>query len=553
MLLFSGIATLPPPLQPPNANVSRWTSEYVKVLARRSASRILEAKQAEAQEPNVTADNDAKIITLATRQRVEAQEPTVTADSDVEIITPPRKKPVEATASTATASNGVDTITSASNQQVGATEPVATGGNDVDIVTSAELPMLDFEDVNMIMDADEDLMDDGMVGEALRKPIFIDLTSKKRPRITTSNKRNRNAPDFQIGEGNNHKTQSTDEPAAPSEPPTFAPPRRVSKSYADSVFKERHVIQTVDSPRRRPSQQINRAHLQELNIVKLHIQKIIKTSTTGQGDLTHDHATLRNHIQKLEYFEEVSELLLDRSHILKEEGLPRIYSCKNKLHFPQDIIVDAKRLARRWEAGQFDASIDRGIKHEKLSLGQGKTRWAHNLKIEESDHRDAHVQGHNGLDVGQWWFSRLAVLRDGAHGEIEAGIFGVANALAIALSGKGYANVDMGDEIYYVGTPGEKGEPSRGTKLLESSLLNKNPIRVLRSVNKDSKYAPKAGFRYDGLYQIVSKKSLDPERFLNSYLLQRLPRQAPIRYEGPAIRPSAWELHLMEVLKSRFN
>jgi hypothetical protein len=171
MLLFSGIATLPPPLQPPNANVSRWTSEYVKVLVRRSASRSLEAKQA------------------------EAQEPTVTADSDVEIITPPRKKPVEATAPTATASNGVDTITSASKQQVGATEPVATGGNDVDIITSAELPMLDFADVNMIMDADEDLMDDGMVGEAtkspvreaLRKPIFIDLTSKKRPRSAGKN------------------------------------------------------------------------------------------------------------------------------------------------------------------------------------------------------------------------------------------------------------------------------------------------------------------------------------------------------------------------------
>ncbi|PQE03211.1 YDG SRA domain-containing protein [Rutstroemia sp. NJR-2017a BBW] len=517
MLLFSGITTSPPPLRPANQNVSRWTSEYVKVLARRSAGRILEAKQAEAQEPTVTADNDAEIITLATRQRVEAQEPTVTAGSDVEIITPPRKKPGEATELTATAGNGVD------------------------IITSAELPMLDFEDVNMIVDADEDPMDD----DDTRRHSFN--------RITTSNKRNRNAPDFQIGEGNKSKTQSTDEPATPSEPPTFAPPRRVSKNDADSVFKERHVIQAVDSPRRRPSQQINRAHLQELNIVKLHIQKIIKTSTTGQGDLTHHHVTLRNHIQKLEYFEEVSELLLDRSHILKEEGLPRIYSSKNKLHFPQDIIVDAKRLARRWEAGQFDASIDRGIKHEKLSLGQGKTRWVHSLKMEESDHRDAHVEGHNGLDIGQWWFSRLAVLRDGAHGENEAGIFGVANALAIALSGKGYANVDMGDEIHYVGTPGEKCEPSRGTKLLESSLLNKNPIRVLRSFNKDSKYAPKAGFRYDGLYHIVSKKSLDPERFLNSYKLQRLPGQAPIRFEGPAIRPSAWELHLMEVLKSRFN
>jgi hypothetical protein len=175
---------------------------------------------------------------------------------------------------------------------------------------------------------------------------------------------------------------------------------------------------------------------------------VIQTSVTEEGDLAHDLAILRHHIQKLEYFEDVNELLLERSHVLEKEGLPKIYSSRSKRHFPEDIIVDAKRLVRRWEAGQFEVSIDRGIKHEKLDLSQGKTRWAHSLKMVEDSpntHRDAHCEGHNGLDNGQWWFSRLAILRDGAHGENEAGIFGVVNALAIVISAKGYANVDNGD------------------------------------------------------------------------------------------------------------
>jgi hypothetical protein len=196
MLLFSGITTSPPPLRPANPNVSRWTSEYVKVLARRSAAIDLEAKQVEAQEPTETVDIEVETVTSAGKRPIEAQEPTTTGDSDVEIITPARKKPVEAVEPIATAGNDANIIISASKQQVGATEPDATAGNDVDIIISAELPMLDFEDVNMIVDADEDLTNDGMVGEAtkshpvreaLRKPIFIDLTSKKRPRSAGKN------------------------------------------------------------------------------------------------------------------------------------------------------------------------------------------------------------------------------------------------------------------------------------------------------------------------------------------------------------------------------
>ncbi|KAM3078217.1 hypothetical protein ACMFMG_002484 [Clarireedia jacksonii] len=505
MLPFGGGAMSTLPQRSANANVSRWKSEYEKVLARRSACENLTAKQVEAKEPTATTDNDFNIISPAKVRRVHFEQSATITDLDEDLID--------------------EVILEATNKSRSASEA---------------LPKPNC--VNPHPKKRQKTVDD------TKRPSISTTAISKKPRLKTQ--------EIQIEEENNHKTQSTDGSQTQAELPAYAPPRRVPSHDVNSIFKKRHVIETADTPHRRFDQQINRGHLQEINIVKSYIQNVIQTSITQQGDLTHDITILRHHIQKLEYFDNVNELLIHRSHVLKQEGLPRIYSPGNKLYFPEDIIVDAKRLVRRWEAGQFNAFIDRGIKHEKLALGQGKTRWTHSLKFIENGvdyHRAADVQGHNGLDNGQWWQSRLAVLRDGAHGEIEAGISGATSALAIVLSAQGYANVDNGDEIEYVGTPGEKGEPSRGTKLLDSSLCNRIPIRVLRSANRDSKYAPKAGVRYDGLYRIVSMKSLDPDRFLNSYKLQRLPGQAPIRFEGPAIRPSSWELLQLDVLRSRFN
>jgi hypothetical protein len=67
-------------------------------------------------------------------------------------------------------------------------------------------------------------------------------------------------------------------------------------------------------------------------------------------------------------------------------------------------------------------------------------------------------------------------------------------------------------------------------------------VRVLRAANRSSKYAPKEGVRYDGLYEIVDKTILDPGIALSRFELRRLPGQDTIRYQGVEVRPTNQEL-----------
>lgn len=59
------------------------------------------------------------------------------------------------------------------------------------------------------------------------------------------------------------------------------------------------------------------------------------------------------------------------------------------------------------------------------------------------DRRSAKVIGDNGLTVGDWYPYRLCALRDGAHGESQAGISGSVDdgAWSIVVAGA-YEGVD---------------------------------------------------------------------------------------------------------------
>lgn len=69
-------------------------------------------------------------------------------------------------------------------------------------------------------------------------------------------------------------------------------------------------------------------------------------------------------------------------------------------------------------------------------------------------------------------------------------------------------------------------------------------MRVLRAAKKGSasKYAPREGVRYDGMYEIVDKKLLDPATAMIRFSLRRLPGQDSIRWQGVEARPSDQEL-----------
>jgi hypothetical protein len=96
--------------------------------------------------------------------------------------------------------------------------------------------------------------------------------------------------------------------------------------------------------------------------------------------------------------------------------------------------------------------------------------------------------------------------------------------------------------VEYCGTTNRTPIPTADTLLLEKSYLQRQPIRVLRAANKTSRYAPREGVRYDGLYEIVDREVLDPAIAMSRFSLRRLAGQDPIRYQGVEARPTNQEL-----------
>ncbi len=94
--------------------------------------------------------------------------------------------------------------------------------------------------------------------------------------------------------------------------------------------------------------------------------------------------------------------------------------------------------------------------------------------------------------------------------------------------------------------------PTKGTYLLQEAFAKDQPIRVLRAANKKSKYAPKQGVRFDGMYKIVGKEVLNPSTAMFRFTLQRLEGQDPIRYQNEEARPTEQELNELKKIKSLF-
>ena len=99
------------------------------------------------------------------------------------------------------------------------------------------------------------------------------------------------------------------------------------------------------------------------------------------------------------------------------------------------------------------------------------------------------------------------------HRPLIAGISGSERegADSIVLSGGYEDDEDLGDEIVYTGHGGR--DQDSGRQIVHQSLARGNlslahssteglPVRVIRGTNLDSPYAPRSGYRYDGLYMV---------------------------------------------------
>ncbi|HYP41576.1 MAG TPA: YDG/SRA domain-containing protein [Chloroflexia bacterium] len=118
-----------------------------------------------------------------------------------------------------------------------------------------------------------------------------------------------------------------------------------------------------------------------------------------------------------------------------------------------------------------------------------------------------------GYPEGTYFASRLELSHAGIHRPTQGGISGGAKegADSIVVSGGYEDDRDLGNEITYVGHGGR--DPETGEQVGDQELTTGNlaliyssrhglPVRVVRGANGHSIYAPKAGYRYDGLYKV---------------------------------------------------
>lgn len=224
-------------------------------------------------------------------------------------------------------------------------------------------------------------------------------------------------------------------------------------------------------------------------------------------------------------------------------------------------------LIRKWCRGDFSGSITRGLTDVVVEDVNGvpyirrarvDTTWPFNVS--------AKYFGAGNLVNGQIWTSRVELQRDGVHAPPIAGISGTAKegARSVLLgafdekNNVGYADIDMGEIIEYMGTalPEQAGlgptnekdlhmgipnawdqnsgvKPTAATQAMFTSLRTKEPVRVIRSwkMCKIVKNKPIKGYRYDGLYRVVGATAMKEARQIWSFKLQRLPENLP--EQGP--------------------
>lgn len=109
--------------------------------------------------------------------------------------------------------------------------------------------------------------------------------------------------------------------------------------------------------------------------------------------------------------------------------------------------------------------------------------------------------------------SREAVATAGLHRPHQHGISGSEDegADSIVVSGGYEDDEDFGDEIVYTGHGGR--DAATGKQIADQTLTRQNlalarsrdlglPVRVIRGANAKSAFAPRSGYRYDGLYSV---------------------------------------------------
>ncbi|KAM0720166.1 hypothetical protein Q7P37_004302 [Cladosporium fusiforme] len=349
-------------------------------------------------------------------------------------------------------------------------------------------------------------------------------------------------------------------------------PRRTSQTMQPSAGPSNPQVQHA-SARRAPPDWYNRLPKPNtrqgnqgdidvtLSRLKVCIAKLKAQSDGGKKLQEADYNAIRDRLHTLTFLEVDAKLL--RAHYMLHEatGLPVLF---DSVEVPWDIKADAEELYNKWSTGEFETDIYRGITRGKMGRkDKAKLNESSADSLQEGSKRfrlmEPKQHGNGRLLNGQWFPSQLAALRDGAHGSSQGGITGSAGEGAFSVilaggmdpSGRPYPNEDRGNEVLYCGTDnkGPEPEPSTETRFMLQNEKSKQPVRLIRSHNLNSPYAPELGFRYDGLYVVVSHEQIDPPevpRCRIRFKLLRCADQDPIRSNGPERRPTMEEIKAYE-------
>jgi len=284
----------------------------------------------------------------------------------------------------------------------------------------------------------------------------------------------------------------------------------------------------------------------KLGQLKRRIENIPKVAR-GSHLPDNECEALINILHDAMFYDVNAQMVRNHNLLTTTSGLPVLFYAPSSkgMAFPSYIMADAEELYTKWCDRNFEPDMLRGLRMDTQSRSM-------RMKTDFQRPRKGDVYGHNSLVNGQWWPLQICLVRDGAHSDMQGGISGKTNqgAWSIVLSagnresGGVYPNIDKGDILHYCGTDAKQpdGAVTENTKRMIESYQLKKPVRVFRSSKAPNKeWAPDAGFRYDGLYDVDSYTTIDEKTQCHRFKMIRQAGQDPIRNSGPERRPTTQE------------
>ena len=180
-------------------------------------------------------------------------------------------------------------------------------------------------------------------------------------------------------------------------------------------------------------QRFSRGHLQDLKHLHTLLENAFNDARLGK-DMTFAFSQISQRLQQMEFYPSLSPILIKKSKLLDENGFRAIFENRVKgVNFPYYLRADAEILSRKWTRGQIDPHLFRGLTTQTGKGQQDQGFTSHVFDNTFDGKVSCNYVGAGNLLNGQWWPLQKCALRDGAHGETEAGIHGQVSCSPLTI------------------------------------------------------------------------------------------------------------------------